>query len=123
MISKMTLLPLPPSLGRDRKRVSEHSFQTLECDTPRTECELNHVSKCQTLSVIKSQAKRPFWKKILRRSNYMKIDIIESYKHASRDASHWIFLNGTEWITYEFFWLVHNKKEIPELGIVDKSSW
>ena len=72
MISKMTLLPLPRGSGRDRKRVSEHSFQTSECDTPRTESELNHVSECQTLSMIKSQAKGAFWKEILKRSNYTK---------------------------------------------------
>ena len=54
----MTLLPLPRGLGRDRKRVSEHDFQTSEYDTPRTECELNHASECQTLSMTKSNVKR-----------------------------------------------------------------
>ena len=79
MIYTMTFLLLPQGSGRDSKRVSEHGFQKPQNTTPpMTEYELNHASKCQTLSVIKSQAKRTFWKEILRRSNYTKIDIIES---------------------------------------------
>ena len=79
----MTLMTLPWGSGHDKKRVSEHNFQTSKCDTPWTECELNHGSECQTLSVIKSQAKRAFWKEILGRSNYTKVDMIESRKNAS----------------------------------------
>ena len=84
----MTLLPLPRDLGRDRKMVLEPDFQTSECDTLRIEYALNYASECQTLSVIKSQAKKAFWEEILRRSNYTKVDTIESCKHASRDASY-----------------------------------
>ena len=56
----MAILPLPQGSGRDKKRVSKHGFQTSECDTHRTECELNHASECQSLSVTKSKAKRAF---------------------------------------------------------------
>ena len=78
----MTFLPLPRGLGGNRKRVSEHDFQTLKYDTPRIEYELNHASKCQTLSMTKSKAKKAFWKKILRKSNYMTIEIVGYSKHA-----------------------------------------
>ena len=61
MFYKMTLLTLPQGLGCDKKRVSEHGFQTSKCDTHRTECELNHALECQTLSVSKSNAKRVFF--------------------------------------------------------------
>ena len=83
MSYKMTLLPLPRGSVRDRKRVSEHDFQTSEYNTPKTEYELNHALECQTLSMIKSHVKRDFWKKIMRKSNYMKVYTIESRKHAS----------------------------------------
>ena len=33
MIYKMTLLSLPQCSALDRKRVSEHDFQTSECET------------------------------------------------------------------------------------------
>ena len=33
MIYKMTLLPLPRGLDRDKKMISEHDFQTSEFDT------------------------------------------------------------------------------------------
>ena len=85
MIYKLTFLLLLWGLKRGRKIVSEHGFQTLE--TPRIECELNHALECQTLRVIKSQAKRAFWKEILKISNYTKVDTIESRKHASRGSS------------------------------------
>ena len=56
----MTLLPLLWGLEHDRKRVSEHNFQTSECDTSRTECGLNHPLECQTRSVTKSKVKRAY---------------------------------------------------------------
>ena len=56
----MTLCPYFEVGGVTKKGVSEHGFQTLECDTPKTECELNHTSECQTFTVIKSKSKRAF---------------------------------------------------------------
>ena len=83
----MTLLPLPHVRGAAKKGYQSTVFKSRNVTPPRTEYELNHASECQTLSVIKSQTKRAFWKEILRRSNYTKVDTIESCKHTSQDAS------------------------------------
>ena len=37
MIYKLTLLSLFRGLGRDKKMVSEHDFQTSECDTHKNQ--------------------------------------------------------------------------------------
>ena len=59
MFYKMTLQPLPRRSRRDRKKVSEHNFQTSEYDTHlKPECELNHASRLPTLGLTKSEAKR-----------------------------------------------------------------
>ena len=80
----MTLLPLPWGLGQSTIFKSQNATPT------RTECESNHTSKCQTLSATKSKAKRAFWKEILRKSNYTKIDAVGS-EHAFQGISHWKF--------------------------------
>ena len=58
MIYKITLLPLPRGSGHDRKMVSEHCFQTLECIPLRSKYDLNHVSLPPILGVTKPKAKR-----------------------------------------------------------------
>ena len=59
MIYKMTLLSLPRGLGRDRKKVSEHDFQTSICDTYKNQSvKLNHTSLLSILGVAKFKSKR-----------------------------------------------------------------
>ena len=59
----MTLLPVPRCSGHDRKKGIRAWFSNLRmrCSL-KSECELNHASRLSTLGVIKSKAKRTFWK-------------------------------------------------------------
>ena len=58
----MTLLSLPRVRGMTEKGYQSTIFKPRNATPPRTECELNHVSKCQALSTTKSKAKRAFLK-------------------------------------------------------------
>ena len=61
MIYKMTLLPLPYGSGRDRKKISEHSFSNLGMRHPlKPECELNHASLSPTFDLKSLKLRGPF---------------------------------------------------------------
>ena len=60
MIYKLTLLHYPGIWGVTKKGYHNIVFKYWTATPPRTECELNHASKCQTLSATKSKAKRAF---------------------------------------------------------------
>ena len=60
MIFKMTLLLLLWVWGVTEKGYQSTIFKHQNATPLKTECELNHISKCQTLSTTKSKAKRGF---------------------------------------------------------------
>ena len=60
MVYKMTLLPLPRVRGVTKKGYQSTIFKSQNTTPLRIDYELNHTSKCQTLSTTKSKAYRDF---------------------------------------------------------------